>query len=81
MNSQFKSINWKDALNGFVTGACTAVFVALYSYFGNLVDAGNFNLADVDWVMVKNISLSAFGGYLIRKFFSTPDGKFLGKIG
>jgi hypothetical protein len=75
------TVEKQDALKSLLTGLLSAAAGAVLLYLNNLVSAGNFNLADVDWGMVLQIAQGAIIGDLVRRFGTDHSGKFLGKIG
>lgn len=77
MTSGLFSLNFKDLVNGLVV----AVGGALAGVIGDSVSAGTFNVFMLDWHLIGQLALSAAVGYLLKKFFSTPDGKVFGHIG
>ena len=77
MNSQFLRLNWKNIVNGLVV----AVGGAVVGTIGNTISTGGFDIFTYDWSGIGKIAITAGLAYLIKKFFSTEDGKTFGKIG
>lgn len=80
MQSYLWTVERQDAIKSFLTGLFSAALVAVLSYFNNLVAAGNFSVADVDWQAVMQVASGAVIGDLMRRFGTASNGKFLGKI-
>lgn len=77
MNSKIFSLNFKDVSKGIAVAVITAVVV----YLGDALQAPGFDFSTFDWGAILNIGLSAGLAYLVKNFFSTNEGKFLGMIG
>lgn len=77
MNSKIFNLNLKDVAKGLAVAVITAVVV----YLGDVLQAPGFDFATFDWGSILNIGLSAGLAYLVKNFFSTNEGKFLGMIG
>jgi len=71
MESNFFKLNWRDVVNGLIV----AVGSAVIGFLGNA-----FDVFALDWAGVGKVALSAAIGYLLKKLFTTADGKVFGKF-
>ena len=75
--SKLFSLNSSDYAKGLVV----AVLAAVFAYLSSLLSNPNFDLMTVDWGSLMKVAITAGIAYLGKNFFSTSDGKVLGKIG
>ena len=78
-DSKFLRLSIKDFINGLIVAVGSAMVLAIQAWFQN----PNFSIFALNWAdgkVLLNIGLVAGIGYLGKKFFSTQDGKFVGKI-
>lgn len=69
------SLDWHDALKGFITAVLSSLITALY----NGVIAGNF---PDTWIEIKPILLVGLGAglaYIIKNFFTNSEDDFMTK--
>lgn len=71
MSNLFK-FNLVDVGRALITAMLTGVLTFIY-------EALKSGMA-IDWHQVLMIAMIAGLGYLIKNFFSTEDGKFMGRI-
>ena len=76
MQSAFLKLTSKDFVNGLLTAICTGILPTLYE----ALNTGTFNVFEYDWAMILKLAVSAGVGYIIRKFFTTEQGKFAGIV-
>jgi len=79
MDSQFLRLNFKNIANGLIVAVMTAILMAVQAMITN-PDFSVFALTFADFKVLANIGAIAGGGYLVKKFFSTSDGKVGGVL-
>ena len=70
--SKLFSLGWNDAVKGLVVAILSGVLTFIYE----TLTTGTV----IDWQQVSVIAITAGISYLIKNFFTTQDGKFLGAI-
>jgi len=65
------SIQWQDALKGFITAAITAALGIVY----NIIGEGRMPVGS-EWKSIGITALGAGLAYLVKNFFSNSDGQF-----
>jgi len=71
MNSNFASLNWLDALKGFILAVITALVIGVYQ----ALQAGTIAFT---WVFWQPVVLSAVGAgiaYLVKNFLTNSTGQ------
>jgi hypothetical protein len=76
MPSEFLKLNIRDVGKAVVTAVISAVLVAVYALF----QEKGFNWTQQDLMNILNAAVASGFGYIIKNFFTTSDGKFMGKI-
>ena len=79
IDSKFLRLSIKDIINGLVVAVGSAIVLAIQAWFTN----PNFSIFALSWSdgkVLLNIGMVAGISYLGKKFFSTSDGKFFGRI-
>lgn len=79
MDSEMFRLKIKDIANGLVIAVGTAVALTVQAMITN-PEFSIFALNIQDGKFLLNVAVSAAVAYLGKKFFSTSDGKFLGRI-
>ena len=72
--SSFFSVSRKDLANGLVMAAIATVGGSLYQ----AAVAGTLDVFTYDWGSVGKLVINAVVVYLVKKFLTTSDSKFLG---
>lgn len=75
-NSEMFKVNVSE----FFKGALYAVGAAVFMYMADLLKVPGFDYYNIPWSEILRVAMSTFMGYVMTKFFSTPDGKVFGKI-
>ena len=73
MKSTFLSLNWLDALKGFILSVLTALVTSVYQ----LIEAGTIQFTWVFWQPVVYSALAAGLAYIVKNFLTSSDDKFL----
>ncbi len=74
--SKFLTTNKRDWIKGLWTAVSGAVIGAVLPTIQNWVTSDNWNLM-FDWHVVVKLAVGAGLGYILRKFVSNSDDKFL----
>lgn len=77
LQSLFLRLNLKDVSKGLAVAVIVVVLGALQQGF----TAHGLDVLAFDWGNILDVAWKTAGAYLIKNVLSTPDGKFLGKIG
>lgn len=77
MNSELFKLDYKDLAKGLVV----SVIVAVLEVLRNTLTTNGLDLSAFDWKSILEVAITAGVAYLGKNFFSTSDGKVLGKIG
>ena len=73
MKSQLFSINWADAIKGFILAVISALVTGVYQ----AIQTGGISFTWAFWQPIVYISLSAGLSYLIKNFLTNGSDKFL----
>ena len=73
MKSAFMTLNWLDALKGFILAVLTALVTSVYQ----LIQLGTIQFTWVFWQPVVYSALAGGLAYLIKNFLTNDDDKFL----
>ncbi len=76
MNSTMFKLNWQDVGRGLLV----TVLAAVFTWLASALSSPDFTFAGLNWAELIKIAMTAGIAYLGKNFFSTADGKFLGKI-
>ena len=81
MNSSFFKLDGKDLAKGLVMAVIGGFLLPIMAAF----QSPDFSIFTADWSallrLAENGAVLGIGSYLIKNFFSTPDGKVLGVVG
>lgn len=65
------SIQWQDAIKGFITAVITAALGVIY----NIIGEGRMPI-ESEWKSIGVTALGAGLAYLLKNFFSNDEGQF-----
>lgn len=76
IQSLFLRLNSNDVVKGLIV----AVMVAVLGAIQQALSTHNLDVGSYDWSSIFHVAVTAGMGYLGKNFFTTTDGKFLGKV-
>lgn len=74
MDNGLLTLDWGNVKSAIIS----TIIVSLGATLAYIIGVGD--IFKLDWREIINIAIMAGAGSLVKNFFSTNDGKFLGKI-